>query len=291
MLLLLAALFSWSLSHVVQGQGLQLSASPTQLAVGSSLALSLGYAASNPVTTSPADLYVALRVPGDPNLYFFPNFVTTPTPWVRSWTPQPVAAVNFFNHSFVGGEPEGDYQIYAALTKAGTIDLVGGLGSATAKYLRAQGVMSSSPANGAAVSVSPIFTVVFSGAVDLNSVLDNSEVTVTSLQSGKVATLYTGLLFPGDTTGRLVRLDYPNGTGSVTTKLSADTISLVSFELSSDSKTLSLPFRPVEISGTTFALSPRGSYTFSIKFLTGARLVSGYSLAGVQVGPIGFSVQ
>ena len=279
----------WCLPHTAQGQGLQLSASPAQLTSDSNLSLSLGYAATSPVTSNPVDVYVAVRLPGDSNLYFFPNFATTPTPWVLNWMPQPVSAEKFFSYRFAGGEPEGDYQIYAALARAGTVDLEGGVSSATARFVRTQGVMSSSPADGAVVSASPIFTVVFSGAVDLNSVLDHSEVQVTSPQSGKVATLFTGDLFgtPGD---RLVRLDYPNGT-VITTKLSAGTISLVSFQLSADGTTLSLPFQPVTIQGTTFTLSPGGNYTFGIKFLAGAKLSSGYSLAGASVGPIAFSVQ
>lgn len=281
----LAVLCCWPLAAA--GQGLLLSVNAAQLSPSDNLAVSLAYSDSAAVGAGPVDLYVAIDLPGSATLYFFPDFSITPAPWVRGWTPQAFAAAKFFDYRFSGAEPEGDYHIYAALAKAGG-DLAGGIASVTARFTRTQGVLSSTPADGATVSVSPVFTVVFSGPVDLDSVLDHSEVTVTSQQSGKVATLYTGDWF--GTPSRLVRLDYPNGT-VVTSRLSAGTISLVNFQLSDDGKTLSLPFQPVTVSGTTFSLSSGGSYTFGIKFLTGARLSSGYSLAGASVGPIGFTVQ
>ncbi|NIA09214.1 MAG: hypothetical protein GWP10_05630, partial [Nitrospiraceae bacterium] len=171
-----------------------LSSNPETCTKDDELVFSIGYDGSYPMGV---DAYVAISIPNDPNLYFWPDFGTTPKPCAVGWIPEAFPLTPFFSYRFVGPEPQGSYRVYAALFKTGTFDastLVGGIPSTSVTYTGAGGsspVISVEPADGSVVGTQPTFRISFIGPIDLESVIDHSEFQIESVSSGKRVRVYT----------------------------------------------------------------------------------------------------
>ncbi|OCC14682.1 hypothetical protein DBT_1997 [Dissulfuribacter thermophilus] len=242
--------------------------------------------------SEPVDIYIAFKVPGDDALYFWPSGSTNPEPCLTDWLPQSVPLTPFLSYTFTGNEPEGEYRLYSAFLRAGSIspdDIIGNVAEISFDYKKGP-VLNVIPYNGQSFSnISPVFSISFISPVDLESIKWNSSIVIESLVSGKQATTYSenGALW--------VRLYIPDTDGSgemwIMHKVSKNEEALVTLETDGGGSTLTLPIHPVQIEGQTFTLHHGGHYRFTINFLDGARLLDGTSLAGITLGPIEFRIE
>ncbi len=245
--------------------------------------------------SSPVDVYIAFKLPGDEGLYFWPSFSREPIPYMSGWSPETLPRTQFFSYKFLGHEPIGEYKLYGALFMSGRFDmdsLIGEIVEETFYFSNEEPVGADGPIvgvipeNGQVFStVSPVFSISFVSPVDLESIRQNSSIVIESLVSGKQATTYSenGALW--------VQLYIPDGDMQIMHRFSEDEESLVTLETADDGSTLILPVHPVQIMGETFSLHQGGRYQFTINFLEGARLIDGTSLSGITVGPIEFRIE
>jgi hypothetical protein len=288
--------------------GISLLSSHDTVSPGTEVSFSIGYTLEGEEQNSLVDVYVAGKIPGVDQLFYFPDFSEQVTPWVVGWAPADVAPINFFSFTFDESALEGEYQLYAALHQSGTTgmeqaDRVGDFAVTSVTLqpspqlpsqppsqppLQTSPVVSVIPLNGATTSTTPRFSVTFSGDIgDAEALLGKSRITVTSLSSGKVATL-NPVSSSGD---HWATLFLPDDGMTVSYKVGDDEAALVSLQQSGDGKTLSMDLVPITIFGQTFQLSSGGSYSFTIEFQEDASLSDGTSLSGISVGPIAFNVQ
>ena len=255
---------------------------------GDEAVFSIGSSGPSP---EPVDVYIAFKLPGNDNLYFWPTFSSSPVPCVTAWVPEFVPMTKFFSYVFSGAEPEGEYRLYAAFLKTGRFDadsLVGPIAELSFRMEQSEAagpVLNVVPANGQRFSTTtPVFSITFVSPIDLESIKWHSKIQVKSLLSGKVATLYSegGALW--------VKLFIPEEDMRVIHRISGDEESLISLETGNDGSILKMPVCPVTIEGETFGLHRGGHYSFSIEFLEGARLKDRTSLAGITIGPIEFFI-
>ncbi len=86
------------------------------------------YAGNNQTYNETVDVYIAFEIPGYDGLFYWPSFSQEPTPCVSKWDPYVVPEVEFFSYKFKGSEPEGEYKVYAAFLRHGSMaaeDLIG----------------------------------------------------------------------------------------------------------------------------------------------------------------------
>ena len=79
------------------------------------------YVLGNPGLAVPVDAYVAFQLPGDPNFYFFPSFMTSPMP-VRLVLPEGlyIAPTTLLTLDLINPVAQGEYVVYSALCVPGT---------------------------------------------------------------------------------------------------------------------------------------------------------------------------
>ncbi len=243
-------------------------------------------------STEAVDVYIAFKLPGINNLYFWPTFTSSPAPCLTGWVPEFVPMTNFFSYVFSGAEPRGEYKVYAAFFRTGRFDaesLVGPIVELSFWMEQPEvggPILNVVPFKGQRFSTTtPVFSITFVSPIDLESIKWHSKIQLESLVSGKVVTLYS----EGDTLW--VKLFIPEANMEVMHPISGEEESLVSLEMGDEGRTLKMPVRPVTIQGVTFGLHKGGHYSFTIEFLDGARLSDGTSLANITIGPVEFFIE
>ncbi len=81
----------------------------------------------NPMTERSVSIYVAVRLPNDPTLYFWPSFSTAPEPVFAGTLPDKLflGPISLFTHTFSGAEPPGTYSILSAILSNETGEMIG----------------------------------------------------------------------------------------------------------------------------------------------------------------------
>lgn len=271
-----------------------LNANQVSFVKGDKAVFSIGNSApssNDPMASEPVDVYIAFMVPGDNNLYYWPDFSSSPVPCLSNWVPEFVPATDFFSYVFPDTMPGGEYRLYSAFFKTGMFDAGSLVGSiAELKFDLNNEVVPDGPvlivvpANGQKfTTTTPVFSISFVSPVDLESIKWHSKITVKNLVSDKTATLYT------ENGSILMQLITPDMI--ITHTISGNEEALFSLDTGDNGATLIMPVQPVDIEGQTFSLSKGGQYSFTIEFFDGAGLNDGTSLSNITIGPVEFFIE
>ncbi len=81
----------------------------------------------NPMTEWSVSIYVAVRLPNDPTLFFWPSFSTYPEPALTGTLSDKMflGPISLFTHTFSGSEPPGTYSILSAILSNETGEVIG----------------------------------------------------------------------------------------------------------------------------------------------------------------------
>jgi len=81
----------------------------------------------NPMTEWPVSIYVAVRLPNDATLFFWPSFSTDPEAVFTGTLSDKLflGPISLFTHTFSGAEPPGTYSILSAIFSNETGEMIG----------------------------------------------------------------------------------------------------------------------------------------------------------------------
>ena len=94
----------------------------------------------NPMTEWSVSIYVAVRLPNDPTLFFWPSFSTVPEPAFVGTLPDKLflGPISLFRYTFSGSEPPGTYSILSAIFSNETGEMIGEIEQVDLKFSAAR---------------------------------------------------------------------------------------------------------------------------------------------------------
>lgn len=248
--------------------------------------------AGNP--DSETDLYFAILAPGCPSPFFLTSqhtVVTSPVPYTSAWRSGSRLQERVVDYTFTDGDLEGIYywcglmvnaggSIYDPADYVGEVDMVPFTFSKNASGTG--GLTDWAPREGTVYRTTrPEFFARFSKPVNSQSVEQNVEIGITSLSSGKNATVRW------ENGERWVQVDLP-GLGTVYQKLEEGMFIAPSW--GENNTLIKYAVGSYTAFGQTFALNPGVSYQYTFRLKEGASFADGQMIPAVEIGPVTFSV-
>ncbi len=240
------------------------------------------------------DVYFAMLTPGSPVALFVTpqhTLVPYPVPYTSSWRSGSRMQRTLLSHTCNGLETAGTYQWCGLMVRAGgsiynPSDYVGEVDMAAFSFngnaQPAVGMTDWAPREGAVYyTTEPELFARFSGAVNPVSVEQSVEISITSLSSGKTATVRW------ENGARWAQVDLPE-VGTVYQKIEDG--SFIAPTWHENNALITYVVGTYSAFGQTFALRRGASYSYTFRLKEGAYFANGQAIPPMDIGPLTFRI-